>query len=236
VPFHRTDVLHTSHGNVLAQTPWLVAVDRGRSALVVSVRGTLSIDDAITDALATPKCVGDELAPTLRHLAALGIDVPPDAAFVHAGMWAAASAIRESLTRQGLLEAAQARSRPSEVVQASPLNGAGHISSGAWLGGQIAGGDTEATSVRATSAEPLTDATVGLPKDKSAATPEEAGIVTGGLPETLPTCSDPLARGVRSLRLVVIGHSLGAGVAALLALQVRGSGSARLDFLRTCNC
>lgn len=27
-PFHRTDVLHTSHGNVLASTPWFVAVDR----------------------------------------------------------------------------------------------------------------------------------------------------------------------------------------------------------------
>jgi len=106
-PFHRTDILHTSHANELVQTPWIVAVDRGRHALVVAVRGPLEFDDAITDALAVPLCVGAELAPTLAHLESLGHSVPASAAWVHAGMWLAACAIAAQLQQHGLLEAVQ---------------------------------------------------------------------------------------------------------------------------------
>ena len=171
MPFHRSDILHASLGNVLAATPWFVAVDRGRRALVVAVRGTISIDDAITDALAVPLCVGGELGPTLAHLAARdGVVVPPASAYAHAGMWHAAAGIKRALLKHGLLETA--------------------------AGADAAAGGGGSTGSAKTAAPPLPAA--------AAAT----------------ACGGPHAKGLRGLQLVVVGHSLGAGVASLLALQV----------------
>lgn len=59
--FHASDVLFASHSNAFFTVPWFVAVDRPRNALVVSVRGTLSLADCITDAVAQPFSIGDEI-------------------------------------------------------------------------------------------------------------------------------------------------------------------------------
>lgn len=171
------------------------------------MRGTLSIDDAITDALAVPLCVGAELAPAFAHLAARGVAVPaPDAAYVHAGMWEAAKGIRASLLKYGLLEVAAARGDGAEAVVAAAA-----APSPVWLQQP---GDRSAAAA---------DAEVGRPKDGratygTAASPGGAARTPGR------SCGDQLEEGgnaLRALQLVVVGHSLGAGVASLLALQVR---------------
>ena len=42
--FHRHDIVALSPANKLMQVPWFAAIDRGRRALVVAIRGTLSLD------------------------------------------------------------------------------------------------------------------------------------------------------------------------------------------------
>ena len=196
-PFHRTDVLHTSHGNVLASTPWFVAVDRGRRALVISVRGTLSIDDAITDALALPICVGEELKPALAYLASCGTTIAPSTAYVHAGMWQASGSIYAALLKHGLLEAA-ASGHVHGLSGAIKAGGNGIGSSACRPGDQ--------------SPEMVPGTTAGHPKDYASPMPRSA-------PFSEP-CADTRKCGLQDLQLVITGHSLGAGVAALLALRL----------------
>lgn len=125
----RADLLYASFANRVYSTPFAVAVDRERRALVVAVRGTLSMNDCITDALAVPLNVADDP----RYLgAALDHPVDPQHVWVHGGFWRCAVSIAEELEQHNLLE---------RVEGARPVHGgAGSMPKAPLLPGTGAGG------------------------------------------------------------------------------------------------
>lgn len=58
--FSSPDLLHVSSVNAFFQVPYFLSIDRIRRTLVLTVRGTLSIKDIITDAVAFPYCLDDD--------------------------------------------------------------------------------------------------------------------------------------------------------------------------------
>jgi len=106
-PFHHTDVLITSHTNRFRTVPWFVTVDRPRRSLVVTIRGTLSFDDCITDALARPVRVGRDADFEGTGLRTAFPGFPWDTALVHSGMWDAAKGVAASLLKLGVLRLAR---------------------------------------------------------------------------------------------------------------------------------
>jgi hypothetical protein len=120
--FHHTDILFTSHTNSFFTVPWFLAFDRGANCLVITIRGTLSLDDCITDAVAEPQHI-PTTAPADRHIVCAaarlqqGFDMREQ--YVHGGMWRAAADVRDVLLRHGLLEAAGNRS-PERTCRLEP--------------------------------------------------------------------------------------------------------------------
>lgn len=207
----RHAILHTSHTNAPLSTPWYVAVDARRRALVVAIRGTLSVDDALTDALAWP--LGGrrtaDVADTARLLGAAGVSPPPDPrrCYVHGGMWEAAKRVRDALLRHGLLETVDPG--PGGVPFPASVAAAA-----------AAGSRTAACCTRPDHCGPACAFAA------AAATAERRDSARA---EALPTSFDSGSGTTPShsssssprLRLVIVGHSLGAGVGALLSLLLR---------------
>lgn len=112
----RTHILTTSHTNALCTVPWYVAVDGQRRSLVVSARGTLSLEDAVTDAMALPYRIERDLqALQLSHS---GIEEALlRESLVHKGIWQAAVGVRNQLLAGGLLELAK---RPRNALPFRP--------------------------------------------------------------------------------------------------------------------
>jgi hypothetical protein len=216
----RHAILHTSHTNAPLSTPWYVAVDARRRALVVAIRGTLSMDDALTDALAWP--LGGrrtaDVADTARLLAAAGVTPPPDPrrCYVHGGMWEAAKRVRDALLRHGLLETVDpgpgALPFPPSVAAAA-----------------AAGGRTAACCTRPDHCGPACAFAASAAAAAAGGGGARADLSVAA--EALPTSSDGGGGGAtlsssppqhhHRLRLVIVGHSLGAGVGALLSLLLR---------------
>ncbi|KAG2500077.1 hypothetical protein HYH03_002354 [Edaphochlamys debaryana] len=82
--------------------PYAVCLDEATRSVVISIRGTSSAEDIVTDCLIAPYDV--------RHLLPPGLLPPKGAAggeapvLVHGGIWAAADAVLADLKRLGLLE------------------------------------------------------------------------------------------------------------------------------------
>eukprot|EP00887_Chlorella_sp_A99_P003991 scaffold11.g3991.t1 len=93
------DILHLNASNrVLAHLPYALFLDRGRRAVVLAIRGTLSIADIVTDSVVEPTSLGNWLPDDVKtHLR----DQP---AFAHAGMLAAAKAIFRDMRERGILQ------------------------------------------------------------------------------------------------------------------------------------
>ncbi len=87
------DLIHVSFRNKLAEIPYFVTVDRRYKKIVVSIRGTLSLADTLTDLCARPEKMstgdGDE------HLSGLS---------AHAGMLRAARHVYRELRSKNLLD------------------------------------------------------------------------------------------------------------------------------------
>jgi len=49
------DLLYTSFRNNVFQTPFFVAIDHSTNSIVIAIRGTMSLRDAITDLMAEAK-------------------------------------------------------------------------------------------------------------------------------------------------------------------------------------
>ncbi|KXZ56293.1 hypothetical protein GPECTOR_1g258 [Gonium pectorale] len=94
-----TDVLHVSYENeVGGLLPYYVALDRQRQALVVAVRGSLSIHDAVTDLLCEPD-VFDVPGVTTTDEGGRRV------LWAHRGILSSAKAVAADLQRLGILEA-----------------------------------------------------------------------------------------------------------------------------------
>jgi sn1-specific diacylglycerol lipase len=209
------DLLFFSHANeALASLPYMICLDRARRTVVLAVRGTASLSDAITDLALNPvRWRGRET----RGGCACGFDrcerlfstpspfpppfqvdvaqyVPPDVsttltgpALAHAGIVRAAEAVLASVDAMGVLDALLTGDRGALCAYASGLD------------------DDARAELVAQASGPLASvaSAAGVPPDRLAAACEAA------LPDT------------KGWRLVVTGHSLGAGTAALLALILK---------------
>lgn len=86
-----THIVYASFANDLYQSPFFVVVDHDCASVVVSIRGTLSMKDIITDLVANPKPI--ELAESPEFSVHKGM--------LHTSMW-----IRDKLLGEGILDRA----------------------------------------------------------------------------------------------------------------------------------
>lgn len=59
------NIVHISFRNQLMEVPYFVAADDEHKKIIVSIRGTLSLSDALTDLCAQPGSM-DDLGPELK--------------------------------------------------------------------------------------------------------------------------------------------------------------------------
>ncbi|KAG2500078.1 hypothetical protein HYH03_002355 [Edaphochlamys debaryana] len=83
--------------------PFAVCLDEATRSVVISIRGTASLEDIITDVLLAPYDVRELLPPGLLPARAAK-DEEEEPVLVHGGFWGASEAILVNLKRLGLLE------------------------------------------------------------------------------------------------------------------------------------
>ena len=173
-----SELVFANFSNDLDIKPYGVFVDKDREAVVISIRGTLSLEDCISDALADA-----------ASLEAAGEKWGFDGAgkFAHSGMLRAAMWIRQDLETSGLL---------SDLLQS--VNKAGD----------------EVLFVN----ENQTDSAVRRPMST-----DRGGSLKG------PNLYTPLNK-KKYRQLVVVGHSLGAGTAAVLSILLRPAYPSLISF------
>ncbi len=86
-------LVHVSFRNKMAEVPFFVAVDHGRRKIVVSIRGTLSLEDTLTDLCAKPETMG-------------GYHEQLSGYVVHSGMFRAARYVYDELHNKNILNKA----------------------------------------------------------------------------------------------------------------------------------
>ena len=106
------DIVHISFKNKLMEVPYFVAADRRHKKIVVSIRGTLSLEDALTDLCATPGSMGD-FDPNLEGYLA------------HTGMIKAANYVYKELMDKHLLDQALSHFDGYDLVITGHSLGAG---------------------------------------------------------------------------------------------------------------
>ena len=211
--FPREHLLHAAFSTTIFEPAWQVSVDKSRNCVVVSCRGTLSPEDLITDGLAWPLAIDGSCSSSATNSGGGG------GLSVSAGEPAENARI---LAASGL--APWAGGPPSTTLV--PPQGAAYVHAGFWRSarhlrdellrlGLLAGVDRSvspyALPAGTASAAP---AVGGAPRRTSLHSAGSSGDapVPGG---TAAAC------GTGGMQLVIVGHSLGAGVAPLLALQLR---------------
>ena len=191
--------------------PFFVARDEERRAVVVSVRGTMSLSDVVADTDARPV----DIAPWAERWGLLGGTAPAGPWLVHRAIWTGALTIAQRLREAGALEAPGGgpgragvalpvrRGVPwpslAEFQEAEPE---AELEEGGVEGGGLAVPRAAAPS---RGAAPQADHLSAAPGDVAVDVPPPPGVDDG-----------------RPWRLVVVGHSLGAGVATLLGVALSG--------------
>lgn len=150
------ELIYADLSNGINETPYAVFVDFKRQALVITVRGTLSLEDCITDAMAHP----ESLKEAGKEWSFVG-----EKRYAHSGMLQSAIQIRKTLR---------------DVPYVNEL--LNYVS-----GENPSGGDVYRTPT----------------------------------PNLCPNSVTPLSEPTNINRLYIVGHSLGAGVAAILALLMK---------------
>jgi hypothetical protein len=190
------EIVDSDWTNVVGVTPYAICVDHSKGAVVVSVRGTLSFSDCLTDAVAMeeplaaafaefglPKGIGSLADPT--SVSDRASAVWDHQCTAHSGMLQAAVRLRRELENTGILAQLLHRASGGHGGVTPPPPTARHISS--------ASASADGTRTRA---------------------PRSGSVVYSNLdPALLDRCG--------SYSLVVVGHSLGAGVASLLSVLLR---------------
>ena len=118
----RSQLVYASFRNDVQNKPFLVFMDREEGAIFVAVRGTLSLEDCLTDALATA-------TPLEKAGQRWGFD---GGGWAHSGFLLGAQAIREELHQGSVLEEAaggEGRGDPLRLpLNSSDGGGAGDVS------------------------------------------------------------------------------------------------------------
>lgn len=89
------DVLYTNWHNTVYQPVHYVAFDRSSDAVVIAIRGSMSIQDCVTDFAATPEVIA---------LDDVNGKYPASEYYVHGGMLRGARYVLEQLRQQGILQ------------------------------------------------------------------------------------------------------------------------------------
>ena len=105
------DVVYASFTNDIYQSPFLVLLDHEHRSVVVSIRGTLSMGDVITDLVANPERV--QLPEPLSQY------------FVHKGILRTAERIRDKLIEEDILDGAFMRGVGYNLIIVGHSLGAG---------------------------------------------------------------------------------------------------------------
>lgn len=108
------DFIHVSLHNQIYEIPFFVALDHRREAVLVSVRGTLSLKDVLTD-----------LSAECENLPIEGL---PGACYAHKGIYQAASYIHRKLVNDGILNQAFSIAPDYNLVLTGHSLGAGAAS------------------------------------------------------------------------------------------------------------
>jgi pimeloyl-ACP methyl ester carboxylesterase len=179
------ELIFANFSNDLDIKPYGVFVDHDREAVVVTIRGTLSLEDCISDAMADA---------TSMHPAGDKWGFDGGGKFAHSGMLRAAMWIRADLHASGLLcDLLLPRGGDTRGGEGPPPAGAGDV-------------PTDTAVRRAGTADPAS----AYSASACSASAYSAGA----------TLSTPLNK-KKYRQLVVVGHSLGAGTAAVLAMLLR---------------
>ncbi|ORC92606.1 putative lipase domain protein [Trypanosoma theileri] len=91
------DIILTSWENRLFRPVFFVALDRSTNSVIVSIRGTMSFADCVTDLVATPSLL--EVSESEREA-----HTTPDDYYVHGGMKQSAAYVLNELQETGILQ------------------------------------------------------------------------------------------------------------------------------------
>jgi hypothetical protein len=93
------DFLYVSYTNTtFGKLPYLVMLDRENKKLVISIRGTVGLEDLVTDLLSKPVEMGDMLPQSVKDALASHPNI-----YAHEGILSSAKAIIASLEEEGIL-------------------------------------------------------------------------------------------------------------------------------------
>ncbi|KAL6771321.1 hypothetical protein ACKKBG_A25865 [Auxenochlorella protothecoides x Auxenochlorella symbiontica] len=195
-----TDLLYVSYANMPAGAlPYLVMWDRSHDTLVISLRGTVSLADLVTDLLSQPVDVSDWLPAWVRK--EIAEDQP---VYAHAGIVSAATAVLVDMEEKGLLKELLAEHQRCALLRRLSTQ----------LGEQSLGFQSMR---RRFSAASLVN---GAALDPQHQHWQRVGDLEAFF--TLDRLRGILRRREgASLKLALTGHSLGAAVACMLGLQLR---------------
>ena len=88
-------LIHVDFTENICVTPWALYVDHELKSVIISIRGSLSLADVLTDMLAISEDLG-------KHSKYFNFSTEGD--FVHTGMWRAAMRIKKILDNEKFLE------------------------------------------------------------------------------------------------------------------------------------
>jgi len=98
------DFLYVSYtSTTFGLLPYLVMLDRKRKKLVISIRGTVGLEDLVTDLLSTPVDITSLLTPSMKAKLTASGDGTTKHVYGHAGITSSAKAILKSLKEEGVL-------------------------------------------------------------------------------------------------------------------------------------
>ncbi|GAX83082.1 hypothetical protein CEUSTIGMA_g10508.t1 [Chlamydomonas eustigma] len=224
-----TDLLYCSHDDIVEGiVPTYIALDRERHEVILAVRGSMSVTDVVTDLM----CFPDKVEPSWYQ--------PPNPKGTGtAAVGAASSAVNHGMNKEPSLKTPimspppavhEATAAPSEEIMGRP-NSARQASSMASRNSPGMGlplcGPTSCSDVLSMDEPPHIYAHQGILRSARAvlASIERSGVLRavleGDEKEQNRLGHNLYRQDCRLWRLVVVGHSLGAGVAALLAMHLR---------------
>ena len=144
-----SEVLYASYENDTVRKPFAVFLDEEDCSVVIAVRGSLSVEDCITDAIADPT----ELLEAGRKWGFDGKD-----RFVHGGFLSAALSIREELEDMGILDHIFKEPKVAGAADREPTL---ESDSGVFVGSRDCQGDLE-VSVAAETVSRICDTPITL--------------------------------------------------------------------------
>ncbi|KAL6777560.1 hypothetical protein ACKKBG_A14745 [Auxenochlorella protothecoides x Auxenochlorella symbiontica] len=210
----RGDLLHVSYANAQGGAlPYAIALHRESRSVVLALRGTVTMEDLITDLLSAPIDVSEWLPDWVLDANEGGKPL-----YAHAGIVSSATAVLQDLDEHGLLK---------ELLLARLEHAAGTPADDITEERGACTGPAAQRMSRYASAGPAQARGAGAPSppareedEASWASSGARGGRSGAEPPPL-SVARAILRSKRGWRVVVTGHSLGAAVACMLSFQLR---------------